>query len=117
MLEFKKIETSNDRIALLKDFDIESGLWIIPHIEIKYDLQNFYIHSQKSLIGDPFKTMIEFQEELLLACYPELQIVSEDIIQIFIKNELNTHKQYHFSGSAYTIFKLLSHLLPVFFSY
>ena len=116
MLEFKEIKNSNERITLLKDFDIESGLWIVPYIQTKHDLQNFYINSHKSLIKDPFKTISEFQEEILLSCYPEIQIVSEDVIQTFIKNELNTHqeKQYHFSGSAYTIFKLLSHLLPIF---
>ena len=116
MLEFKKIENSDEKIDLLKDFDIESGIWIVPHLQIKHDLQNFYINSQKSLIGDPFKTMIEFQEEILLSCYPEIQIVSENIIQTFIKNELKTHqeRQYHFSGSAHTVFKLLSHLLPIF---
>ena len=116
MLEFKEIKNSNDRITLLKDFDIELGLWIVPYIQTKHDLQNFYMNSHKSLIKDPFKTISEFQEEILLSCYPELQIVSEGVIQTFIKNELNTHqeKQYRFSGSAYTIFKLLSHLLPIF---
>ena len=116
MLELKEIKNSKEKIALLKEFDIESGIWIVPYIQAKYDLQNFYISSHKSLIGDPFKTIFEFQEEMLLFCYPEVQIVSENIIQAFIKDELNTseEKRYHFSGSVHVIFKLLSHLLPIF---
>ena len=116
MLEFKRIKNSNKKIALLKEFDIDLGFWIVPHIQIKYDLQNFYINSHKNLIGDPFKTISEFQEEILLSCRPELQIVSENIIQTFIKNELNAsqERRYHFSGSVHIIFRLLSHLLPIF---
>ena len=115
MLEYKWIKNSKEKVALLKNFDAELGLWLIPHSQIKYDLQNYYIRSQKNLIGDPFKTSTEFWQDILLQIHPELQIVNKKVMQVFIKKELQTkqEKWCHFPGSAHQVFDLLSHILPI----
>lgn len=115
MLEYIPIKSSGEKVILLKNFDTQSGLWIIPHSQVKYDLQNFYVGSQKNLIGDPFKTISEFWEEMLLRYHPKVSMISEDAITIFIKSELHTRREKwcHLPGAASIVFKLLSNLLPV----
>ena len=115
MLEQREITTIQDKIAFLKASDTDHSLWIVPRLQNKHDLQRFYISSQGSLIGDPFKTTAEFWRELLLQCSPRLQVISTHSMQTFIKDTLQKQpeKWCHLQGTASIVFQILTHFLPI----
>ena len=113
MLEYKWIKTSQDKKTFFKNFDIKEGLWIAPYFQAQRGLEDFYMRSQKSLIGNPFKTSSEFWKERWLYEHPEIPVISEKSIQVFIKSQLHLREEKWFPGSSLIIFKLLSHFLPL----
>ena len=76
MLKYQWIKTHKEKKTLLETFDTDKGLWIVSHWQAKRYLEDFYIRSQKNLIGNPFKTSSEFWEERWLCEYPETPIIS-----------------------------------------
>lgn len=114
MLEYRYIK--EHKITLLKEFETDKGLWIVPHLQIKHDLQNFYIKSQRSLIPDPFRTITEFWKHIFRQVYPKLQITSDRAIKTFIKSHIadRSEKWCLMPGTPGLIFHLLTYFLPIF---
>ena len=115
MLEYQWIKTHKEKKKLLEKLDTENSLWIVSDWQAKSYLEDFYIRSQKNLIGNPFKTSTEFWTERWLCEYPKIPVISEQSIQTFIKSQLHLREEKwcQFPSSSIIVFKLLSHLLPL----
>ena len=116
MLTFRELDCPDRRFGVLEDFNPLEDTWIVPDLEAKSRIQKLLLKKHNVLPDHAVLRAREFWVQMFQSRHPEFRIISEELVQCFVRDELakSSMESAKRPGAARAVLQVMNDLVGVF---